>query len=35
MRKPISSPIRDQKRYAQLWAELESPKTLDQEERKE
>jgi hypothetical protein len=35
MRKPTSTPTQDQKRYAQLWEELELPKLLNQEERKE
>jgi len=35
MRNGMYSLSKDQKRYARLWAELEMPKLLNQEERKE
>jgi hypothetical protein len=35
MRKPRYTPNRNEERYAQLWAELELPKLLNQKERKE
>jgi hypothetical protein len=35
MRNPTYNPSKDQKRYAQLLAELQVPKILNQEERKE